>query len=335
MDDDNFNKALNLNYQADLFSAAEPFQQHYACQECIFFSNDSQAILAHLNNSFHLNARISSAALRSPFQRAKHPFRSPTFDIFKDDGRSIVPSVQTNEMASQAPFQSDITTSIESDNVNKDRKFVNASDSIICLDIGYQENQNINQSEDTQHRVSFFNGEIEPLDAEDAKAVSVSLEGDEGQSRHEVEYQQTPHPRLQNKTKRRTIVSNKIFKCAKCHFRSNRPNRVSEHFTLAHRQDAFDRTQCIQELDEDEDTRILAAYERNNASKNLVFKPYKCTLCEFRTRQKANAYVHIRKIHKLDSQEAMRLVEVMPFDEAKKTVGEYNKKFACYTSRLF
>jgi hydrogenase maturation factor len=135
-------------------------------------------------------------------------------------------------------------------------------------------------------------------------------------------------------------VYNKKFKCSKCHFRSNRPTSVSKHFKIAHWQVTFNDAQCIQVLDEEEATRTLAAYERNYANKSLathetnhvgkslVCKPYKCRMCEFRTAQKASVYFHMKQVHNLEIDEARTQVEVLPFDEAEKSVEEYNNKFA-------
>jgi hypothetical protein len=77
----NYNDTFNQNDQGRSYPIVDPQlpQQQYACQKCNFFSNDSQAILAHLHSAFHLNGRPASASWY-PFQFAEQPLNSPTFD---------------------------------------------------------------------------------------------------------------------------------------------------------------------------------------------------------------------------------------------------------------
>jgi hypothetical protein len=138
---------------------------------------------------------------------------------------------------------------------------------------------------------------------------------------------------LQTEKQSQTEIKNKKFKCVQCHFRSNSRTYVFQHFKKAHPQLTFNRVHCIQVLDEEEAMRTLAFYEQNLAGTNFVGKPYKCRLCEHRASQKPNAYKHIRKVHQVEFHEAKKLVEVLPFDEAIKTVGEYNQKFGYKSGR--
>jgi hypothetical protein len=112
----------------------------------------------------------------------------------------------------------------------------------------------------------------------------------------------------------------KKFKCVKCHLRSNWQKNVLNHFKIKHRQVPFNPTQCVQVLDEVEAARTFAAYEKKHAVKIHTCKPYKCGQCEYRAAYKYNAYYHMQKVHKVDSYEAKRLVEVLSLDEAQKTV---------------
>jgi hypothetical protein len=78
---DNDSVAFNQTSDARFYQTEPPplFQQHYACQKCNFFSSNPRAILAHLNNAYHLNARIQSVELQSPFQRVVQPLNyTPT-----------------------------------------------------------------------------------------------------------------------------------------------------------------------------------------------------------------------------------------------------------------
>jgi hydrogenase maturation factor len=121
---------------------------------------------------------------------------------------------------------------------------------------------------------------------------------------------------------------NRKFKCVECYYRSNYLMCVTRHSRMAHPQVVFSRSQSFQVLDDDEATRTLAAYEKNFVKqKNFACKPYKCGICEHRSLQISNAYTHMRQVHQVEFYEAYRLVEVLPLDEAEKTVGDYNKKF--------
>jgi hydrogenase maturation factor len=124
-------------------------------------------------------------------------------------------------------------------------------------------------------------------------------------------------------------VCNKKFKCVKCDFRSNRPRYVSVHFKNAHSEVALSSFKCVEQLDEDEATRTLEAYERNHVSNSISCKQYKCGKCEFRTGRKPHAYRHMSQVHKVEFNEAKMLIKVLPLDEAATTVDDYNKKFAC------
>jgi hydrogenase maturation factor len=120
---------------------------------------------------------------------------------------------------------------------------------------------------------------------------------------------------------------NRKFKCAECHYRSNWSMCVTRHFRMAHPQVVFNRSQCIQVLDEEEATRTLAAYEQNYGGNNFAYKPFKCGMCEYRSTYISNAHSHMRHVHQVEFYEAKRLVKSLPLDEALKTVGAYNKKF--------
>jgi hypothetical protein len=111
---------------------------------------------------------------------------------------------------------------------------------------------------------------------------------------------------------------NKKFKCGKCFFRSNWQWNVLQHFKAAHRQVPFNPTQCVQVLDEEEATRSLAAYKKNQPWKSIPCKPFNCGKCEYRAAQKSNVYGHMRRVHHVESHEVKRLVKVLPLDEAKK-----------------
>jgi DNA-directed RNA polymerase subunit H (RpoH/RPB5) len=137
------------------------------------------------------------------------------------------------------------------------------------------------------------------------------------------------HNNSQTEDKKR----NKKLKCAKCHFRSNERRCVLRHFKIKHRQYPFNSAQCVQVLDEDEAARTFAAYETNQKSISFACKPFKCGKCEYRAAQKSNAYSHMRRIHQVEFHEVKRLVKVLPLDEAKKTVKEYNIKFGQKSGR--
>jgi hypothetical protein len=201
-----------------------------------------------------------------------------------------------------------------------------SEDSIICLD---ETDQNIQLD-----KANFAHGEIELANEADANAIIILSEETYNQSRLGVGNQSDQY-RLQTENQRQTKFNNKKFKCVKCHFRSNLLGCMTKHFKIVHWQVAFDRKQCIQVLDEAEATRTLAAYEQNHAGQSVVCKPFKCVLCEYRTTQRPNVYIHMRRFHQAESHEAERVVEVLPLDEAEKTVGDYNKKFARKRGRYF
>jgi hypothetical protein len=87
-------------------------------------------------------------------------------------------------------------------------------------------------------------------------------------------------------------------------------------------------------LDEEEATRSLAAYKKNQPWKSIPCKPFKCGKCEYRAAQKSNVYAHMRRIHQVEFYEVKRLVKVLPLDEAEKTVKEYNIKFGEKSGRF-
>jgi hypothetical protein len=81
--------------------------------------------------------------------------------------------------------------------------------------------------------------------------------------------------------------------------------------------------------------RTLNAYEQTYGRDLILCKPYKCGKCEYRATKRDNAYRHIRQVHRVEFNEAKRLVKVLPLDEAEKTVGDFNKKFADETGRCY
>jgi hypothetical protein len=121
--------------------------------------------------------------------------------------------------------------------------------------------------------------EIEPVYVENSNAINLSKEGEDSQSRREVNNQLPLQLRNQTKKKHRTEFRNKNFKCVKCHFRSNRWINLSQHFKKVHWEVPFNRTQCVQVLDEEEATRTLAAYENNYSKNKIVCRPFKCGMC--------------------------------------------------------
>jgi hypothetical protein len=214
-----------------------------------------------------------------------------------------------------------ITTSTAFGNVHKSsrQESVIASDSVICLDEDYKGDLNNNQTVQNtqQYNPSFEHFEIEP-----------EYEADT------IGNQQPRQHRSKTKRKRQTQVINKKFKCAKCYFRSNWPKCVLTHFKITHQQETFNRTRCIQVLDDKKATRTVAAYDQHFAYRKFDCKPFKCCKCEHRSAQRCNALSHMRNVHKVDMHEAKRLLRVLPLDEAEKTVGDYNKnKFACQSFR--
>jgi hypothetical protein len=187
---------------------------------------------------------------------------------------------------------------------------------------------------------SSANVKIEPVDASDAAEVSLSSEDEDSQTEPKVENQKS-QIKLQNERRhRRTAVNNKMIKklkCVECRFRSNWPRSVERHFKQAHPQVAFNQQQCIQVLDEVEALKTLTAYENEKKilkPKNIYdCKPFKCGMCEYRSRKKSNAWGHMCRVHQVALCEAKRLVEVLPLHEAKKNVREYNEKFGSKSGR--
>jgi hypothetical protein len=123
----------------------------------------------------------------------------------------------------------------------------------------------------------------------------------------------------------------KIFKCAKCYFRSNWFKNIQKHLKIKHG-DSFACDENIHKLDEADAARTLAAYERehpNNAYCNdeeqetVQCKPFKCGICEFRSGRKINTVMHIRRCHKLENVSANNLVIKLPKDVARQTIGMY------------
>jgi hypothetical protein len=173
-------------------------------------------------------------------------------------------------------------------------------------------------NDDNNNRVEYQIIQLDNASSANGKTKPVSSEEENAQTEQELVKQRL----------HRTAVNNKKFKCVKCFFRSNRSRDISTHFSKAHRHVALTRLQRVQVLDDDEATRTLAAYEKNHKSRNnFLCKPYKCGLCEYRAAHKSNAKSHVHHFHKLEFLEADRLVEVLPLDEAEKTVEEYNNKF--------
>jgi hypothetical protein len=219
-------------------------------------------------------------------------------------------------MATQAHFQSRIATSIATSNVKKNS---------ICSDEDAKDNLNNQNKKTLLENGSFVNIKVEPVDADDANIIDLSLEEEDSQPGHDVGNQLN----LQTAKDHQTTVGNKKFKCVECHFRSNLPRCIKTHFKITHPHVKFSQTQCFQVLDEDEATRTLAAYKKNPRGDRYACKPFKCGKCEYRAAHKSTTYRHLTQVHKLDHFKAKRLLEVMPFDDAEKTVGDYNKKFVC------
>jgi hypothetical protein len=233
-------------------------------------------------------------------------------------------------MAQQTSLQSRITIPIATSKIAKasNHKLVDASHNIICLDEDIKEILNFPNEKTLPENGSFAKIPAEPMDISDTNAILLSLDEVDSQPRHEFENQQPLQSHLQTTKNSKTTVRNRKFKCVKCHFRSSWPIFVAKHFKVAHRREAFHHNQCFRVLDEDEATRTLDAYEQKYEKKSLSCKPYKCMKCDYRAAQKCSTYRHLWHVHKVEYHEVMRLVEVLPLDEAKKTVGDYNKKFA-------
>jgi KRAB domain-containing zinc finger protein len=184
----------------------------------------------------------------------------------------------------------------------------------------------------------FYNSTTNDDHAEDIFQIDQNTQQDNARfdeanlSSEEEEHSQT-EPEVENRLKTQlqhgqTTIKNKKFKCVKCHYRANWWWFISKHFKIEHREVKFKLTECVQVLDEDEATRTLVAYERNQASKSMPCKPYKCGKCEYRTGNKPDINRHLRQIHRAEFREANMLVKVLPLEEAAMTVNDYNNKFA-------
>jgi hypothetical protein len=207
-----------------------------------------------------------------------------------------------------------------------------ALDSVICLDDDIKANLNNDETEKTlQDTTRVAEVKIENVDEESGIAITISSDEESIQSGNDEVKNQHP---LKLKKKRQTLVKNKKFKCAQCFFRANWPSYISRHFKMLHWQVPFNDAHCIQVLDEKEATRTLAAYEKNHVGQFITCKPYKCGKCEFRATRRTFVYFHMREIHHVEIAESRRLVEVLPLDEAEKTVKEYNKKFTRHRLRF-
>jgi hydrogenase maturation factor len=224
------------------------------------------------------------------------------------------------------------------------QKIVDESDCIIWLDNDQNKvNQptiklrSANNKTDRNQVLNNADNEIRNVDRSDANVINLSSDEENSQSKSALAENQQPHcpeSQLQAQVQScQTGVGNKKFKCVKCRFRSNWSESVNRHFTRAHFHVAFNHQQCLQVLDEDEAARTLPAYEQHLNNKGLECKPFKCGMCEYRATQKPHAFFHMRQVHQVTSHEAQRLVEVLPLDEAKNTVKDYNKKFATETGR--
>jgi hypothetical protein len=216
------------------------------------------------------------------------------------------------------------------------RELVKTSDSIICLDDGHKEDNNQTERDTVLNIVSSTEAEIENLNRADSNAMSSTEKCNQSEC---VAVSQQPHSiqlQLQAQSQRRRTASSgsKKFKCVSCFYRSNLPRYVSVHFQMAHRKVALSHLQHYEVLDEDEAMRTLAAYEKNHSSKIFPCKPFKCGKCQYRAARKSYAYGHMRQVHQLEFIEAKRLLVVLPFDEAEKTVNEYNKKFVYDNGRF-
>jgi hypothetical protein len=188
------------------------------------------------------------------------------------------------------------------------------------------------------NNVSFADTEIKNVDRADVNVIYLSSDEEENnKSGSVVAFNQQNglgQCQLQSQRRpRRSAVRNKKIKCALCHYRCNRPTSVLNHFKVAHPQVMLSRLKRYTVLDEDEAARTLIAYKQNHTSIRVGCKPFKCRLCEYRAAQKFTLYTHIFRIHHLERYEAKRQVEILPLDEAKKTVGEYNKKFVFESGR--
>jgi hypothetical protein len=94
----------------------------------------------------------------------------------------------------------------------------------------------------------------------------------------------------------------------------------------------------IQKLDKTEAARTIEAYIRNGSKRTRVkskqtadeqehvqCKPYKCSICEYKSGIRSNTAMHIRRTHRLENQSANRLVTELPIDVARQTVKMYNE----------
>jgi hypothetical protein len=78
-----FQSSRNNNQnEVDFYLACVPPlpKQYFACLEPTFLSDEPDAILAYLNNAFHVNSKVQLAASQFAFRRAEQPFNTPTFD---------------------------------------------------------------------------------------------------------------------------------------------------------------------------------------------------------------------------------------------------------------
>jgi hypothetical protein len=58
----------------------------------------------------------------------------------------------------------------------------------------------------------------------------------------------------------------------------------------------------------------------------LRCKPYKCSMCEYRTGRRANTCKHMGNIHRVEYKQATRLVTELPMDVARQTINMYNEE---------
>jgi hypothetical protein len=219
--------------------------------------------------------------------------------------------------------------------VHKTNKKINKN----LTDMAVNDNNNKVNHQITQlDNASSANCKIEPVDAIDANEGNLSSKKQDSQTELEIGKQQScrRQPQLKiNFQHRRPAVENKKFKCVECFFRSNWSKAVLGHFSTAHPHLALTRLQQVQVLEKDEATRTLADYETDNRSNKISCRPFKCGMCEFRAAQKFSAHRHMCQVHKVEFHEARRLIKIMSLDEAKQTLGEYNKNYGLYRDIRF
>jgi hypothetical protein len=128
----------------------------------------------------------------------------------------------------------------------------------------------------------------------------------------------------------------KQFKCAKCWLRSNWGTAIHNHLQNKHGQ-MFAYKKYIIKLDEAEAARTLAAFEcehsrtvveladSESVEEIVQCKPFKCSMCEYRSGIKTYTYNHIVKYHQFEYKQATRLVTVLSIDVARQTVNMYNE----------